>query len=185
MNEVEKYNQDNQHIIRLFIKVFSSEIMPTLHTNEALAMNLINSYNKEQYLFQVYQSSSFLLLGYNNKPIEVMVDDYEFYLYILSYFNKFGKIYRETLLSDDSYVEKVSISYFNKNSNEIDVKQYIFKDSYERYQENIHLYLLLSIKSIVTNILSDLVSINLTIDDIKYSFPKFKELYEGTGDKSN
>lgn len=172
--EVKQYNyNDNAPLIDLFIEVFHSEILPTLHTESALNYNYIGLANKKEYIKAVWDKSSFLLLGYNNKPIQLMVEDYEFYLYILSFFDTYGKLYRTTEYSLDlSFKESVAVSFYNENTNNIEVLTLHYNDVFKE-RERVHLYFLVSLKSIIFELLSRIRKRGLDIQKIMLGKNKF------------
>lgn len=163
---VEGYQGSNLEIINSFIDVFHSEILPTLHSEEVLGNAYTGINDKKEYLKAIYPSSSFLLLGYANKPVSLMVDDYEFYLFILSYFDTYGNLYRTTEYDlSFNFKEAISVSFFNINTRQVEVLRLSYENTFPG-KERVHLYFLISIKSIVFKLLEELVERDLDIQKI-------------------
>lgn len=188
MNEntyiVEPYElNDNSLLIKLFIEVFHSEILVTLHTEDALSPFYTGIQDKKYYLTSIYEKCNFLLLGYANKPINSMIEDYEFYLYILSFFDACGKLYRKTEYSLDlKYKETVIVSYYNSEIEEIEVLGFEFEQGNFSDKKNVHLYFLLALKSIVYRLLFELNDRNIDIQKIILNKDKFLKLQERDGE---
>lgn len=162
------------------IQFLNSKIVPTElspdFTNRSILIESVEDYIK------AFPESKYLFLGHGIGTLDEVLDSYEFYLYILSFFNKVGKVFRSVKHISDEYVEIITVAYYNHLSNKIEICSKECRTVFAENEQVLHMYLLLIIKTIIHNILKDIVGSGLDIKQLELFKHKF---FDGDEERDN
>lgn len=165
---------DNIAFIQLFIHIFSSQLLPASVTEESKNIKNALYLKKEHFLLNYFQELEFLFFGYSVKKLQEAVDEYEFHIAILSYFQKYGKLWHMFELKDDILKTSISVSYYNYLTNKIDIIFVEKQDAVDKKYPN--LTYISNIKQLVFEIMLEIQKNDLDIYKIILFSHKFKEV---------
>lgn len=103
------------------------------------------------------------------------IDETEFHYNILSFFNRYGKILLESKQIDGVFYQTIVLSYYNIDTNDIDIIRAESKNRTEG-EQYLHLFWLHVIKKNINDLISQLYAKQQTSAKIKIGSQKFKEL---------
>lgn len=166
----------NYNFSELFFNLFQSEIIIDL-PEEELNKKVIYLVDKENLMSALHFAVPIIFKGFGQKiKLIEAIDETEFHLAILSFFKRYGNIYRKTEYLDNKYEESISIAFFNPFNKEIEVitKQanQIFNNEENQFA---HLDWLAVLKQITFDILTAIKAKGLDSYLIKNNYPKYLE----------
>lgn len=165
----------NFDFAKLFFELFQSELI--LELPESLKNNgAIFLVDKIDLLEEFKYAMPIIFKGFGQKMNLISaIDETEFHLAILSFFMRYGNIYRKTEYLDGKYEESVSIAFYNIHTKNIEVASVSLSEKFTDSQL-IHLNWLTVIKEIIYKILTTLKSKNLDSSLIKNYHSQYIEL---------
>ena len=164
--------RDNDLLFKNIVEVFKSKIIP-IEISKKFTKESILLTRKEDYILS-YPDIKHCFLGYDVKTIQEALDDYEFYLYILNLFNGVGNLFKSSTYLNNEYSEKISVAFYNYHTDEIEYWERHFTKKVNQHQENLHLFFLEGIKTLVHHLLIFIIDKDLNYDKLEI----FKESFE-------
>lgn len=174
-------HNEQMNLINQYINVFEDEINVMVESlpNELLLNNTGTIIQNYEYNIPIK------FKGFGRvMPINEAIDEIEFHQNILSFFHLNGKILQETSQIDSLYKQRIVVSFFNIDTQEIDVIE--SKTSID-VEENgfAHLFWLAALQENMSQILNQLIERGQTSAKIKIGTHKFKEYITNAKERHN